>query len=1392
LVLLVYLLLWLPPVHQKINDIVFREVQKKVQCEMGIGSIRFVPFNQIRLEDVYIADAVGDTLFYAGHLNASFNLWGLLDDRLNIHSVNMNDFFIHISKEKTQSPFNFQFLIDAFDSGAQQPDTSKMEIAIGKIVLENGRLRYDIFSEPAMDAGLMDFNHLDIQNLSLTIDSKSIDLENLDAEISHISFEEKSGFTLKELKTNIKTKGKLISTDEIKIGLPDSELAIQSLKLDYSGRELADILSGAVYSFQLSSKKLSLSDLKSFYAGLEKWPDKLTFSGTVEGKFPQIHVSALRADCGTHLLLQAEANWDNFNRPEEAAFALNVAEFFIDKTGIEQILHFATGNESDPKVTFPARLDSVFLSGTIAGSLPDFTADLKLDCGPFCELNLNGTGGYLLSSGAMNFEAHAGLKHLNYESYSLQNMQIDAGYSGDTLRFLVAGEDRNFPLKLWGALCIEKENPSLRFYADIDRLPLDSLQILQAYPGSELSGNIDLNVNGFDPESMSATLSIENLNFSSSEAHFEDSPVSISYSAGANHRKEINIRSKVLNVRGKGEFTYSGIEHTLKNAFPVFYKKEKKKTGKKALIEDNFNYFIAIRQSNTIAQLLGLETHIPDSAFIVGKYTGDGENLNMKITAGCLFNQTDTAKLVVNFENEESKLLVQLDAENKSPFYALQGGLLADVAFIPAPGNKMPDMNISLKSTSMTLNDTTFQISPAQISITENRYEIQNFAIRHSSSEYLKVNGVISEEKSDSLLIDINMFQIGTLLGAVKNKIPLSGLVNGEIAAAAILKTPLLYTRDFAIDTLCFDGNNIGNIKLSSMWSSSRQGLLFRATLNNPESPESLVSGYILPEKDSLTLTGNIQGLKMKWFANYLSGTLYGLDGEFGARFKVNGKISDPLLSGAAFFKEAKVGVIKTHTVYEISDSIHIKPGEINFNQFIVYDETRKNGKINGSITHKQFKNLNPRLTVNLNNFLVLNNPLQVDSLYYGMIRVNGNLDVSIQQNKWFIQGNINNGKSGTVMLNIPESAMEAERYNWITFVNPHPEEKENVKKIVIPPKTKQANENDFSLPLKMKIDLSVNSNLNVGVMLNPDTKDLAQISGSGVVTFNYDLSNSAINLQGNYEVSDGKCTLSLKNITRKTFSVEPGGKLIFRGDPMNTSFNLTAIYKLRANLATLDPGFMNTSKVPVNCLLSASGTMQKMQLGYKVTLPNESDDVQKKVDGLLYTDDMKIKEIAYLLAFGSFMPANAGNLNNKNSEIWSSLASSSVTTQLNNLLSGVLKDNWTIGTDLHASDANFSNVGMDVNISTGLFNNRLMINSTLGYHNDVLQSDNFTGDFDLEYKLSPKGNVLLRFFNFTNNQYYDKARITQGVGIVYKKKGRTFKQLFKDYYRRNRPWRKE
>ncbi|GHS98876.1 hypothetical protein FACS189421_08260 [Bacteroidia bacterium] len=117
LILLAYILLWLPPVQQKIKDIALTEIMKKTHNQMSIGELHFRPFNHIQLTDVYANDLRGDTLLYVEKLSAGFNLFKLLDKQLLIQSVDLENFVANIQKDSLNSDFNFQFLIDAFVGG---------------------------------------------------------------------------------------------------------------------------------------------------------------------------------------------------------------------------------------------------------------------------------------------------------------------------------------------------------------------------------------------------------------------------------------------------------------------------------------------------------------------------------------------------------------------------------------------------------------------------------------------------------------------------------------------------------------------------------------------------------------------------------------------------------------------------------------------------------------------------------------------------------------------------------------------------------------------------------------------------------------------------------------------------------------------------------------------------------------------------------------------------------------------------------------------------------------------------------------------------------------------------------------------------------------------------
>ena len=77
----------------------------------------------------------------------------------------------------------------------------------------------------------------------------------------------------------------------------------------------------------------------------------------------------------------------------------------------------------------------------------------------------------------------------------------------------------------------------------------------------------------------------------------------------------------------------------------------------------------------------------------------------------------------------------------------------------------------------------------------------------------------------------------------------------------------------------------------------------------------------------------------------------------------------------------------------------------------------------------------------------------------------------------------------------------------------------------------------------------------------------------------------------------------------------------------------------------------------------------------------------------------------------------------------------------------------------------------VDLALSSTLLNNRLRLNGNFGYRDKSLNTNQFIGDFDIEYLLNQRGSWRLKAYNRYNDQnYYLKtATTTQGVGIMYR-----------------------
>ena len=261
--------------------------------------------------------------------------------------------------------------------------------------------------------------------------------------------------------------------------------------------------------------------------------------------------------------------------------------------------------------------------------------------------------------------------------------------------------------------------------------------------------------------------------------------------------------------------------------------------------------------------------------------------------------------------------------------------------------------------------------------------------------------------------------------------------------------------------------------------------------------------------------------------------------------------------------------------------------------------------------------------------------------------------------------------------------------------------------------------------------------------------------------------------MYGSYTVNNGSYNFSLQDIITRDFSITSGSTVSFRGSPMDATLDINAVYSLQANLADLDESFVTESEltrttVPVHTILKISGDLTHPDIGFDIELPTVSADIDSKMRSIISTDEMMNREIIYLLALNRFFTPDYSIGQNGNNE-WVSMASSTISSSLGSIL-GQISENWNISPNFRSDKGDFSDMEVDLVLSSQLLNNRLIFNGNFGYRDKRYNSTNFVGDFDIEYLLTESGNLRLKGYNHFNDRNYSMrtALTTQGIGIMY------------------------
>jgi hypothetical protein len=149
LVVAVALSLNIPAVQNFVKGKAIDYLKTKTKTEVSLESIKIALPKDVVLNKFYIEDLKGDTLLYAEKLAVDISLFKLLDNTVEINSVELKNIRANVKRIAPDTTFNFSFLVDAFMSDQKKPEekvdkdtTSTMKFSVDKVSFEDIGINY--------------------------------------------------------------------------------------------------------------------------------------------------------------------------------------------------------------------------------------------------------------------------------------------------------------------------------------------------------------------------------------------------------------------------------------------------------------------------------------------------------------------------------------------------------------------------------------------------------------------------------------------------------------------------------------------------------------------------------------------------------------------------------------------------------------------------------------------------------------------------------------------------------------------------------------------------------------------------------------------------------------------------------------------------------------------------------------------------------------------------------------------------------------------------------------------------------------------------------------------------------------------------------------------------
>lgn len=1384
-------------------------------------------------------------------LNVVFNSLDLKKELIDFESLELEN------AKGTLELGKLQKIIDK-NQVAVSSSSNNWKVKINQSNLKKVDFKFNDKNSIPTNKGI-DYYHLDIQNLNLNAQNISYSQQNTSGNINSLSIKDKSGLEIQALKTDFNYNDKGVSLKNLNLKTPQSSLKDEIIVGYPSVASIQENLGEMSVKASLKNSKVGFKDILLFVPTLKKTspfdtnPNAIISVNTiVSGKLKDIYIPNLEISGIGITKINASGKIVGLPNVNKAYFDLKIKNLETSSKDVSQFV---------PKGTIPStiQLPSTFnTKGTFKGTINNFATNLNLvssfgnakikatydqrrknqekynaqteldnfDLGKLIKndsigkitlkANVKGLG---LNAKTANATVDGTILKADFNNYVYTNLKLKGKINKGLFDVNANAKDPNLTFNMISSGSFRGKYPSGKMKLNVDIADLNKLN-LHAGP-LKLKGEIDADIQSADLDYLNGKISANNFIIANEKEQYVLDSINIAATSTA-EKNTLVLKSQFMNANADGKYQLSKVATALQNSISKYYNLNSNSRKVQAK-NQQFAFKIDVKDNPILLKIIP-ELKNLSPIMLSGRYNSVNDSIVLNGTIPKLTYGTNTISgAILKVVTQDNKLVYSLvvdDIQNSNfqlPYTNISGKVANNIVDYTLQLKDVKDKErylvvgtlksengnseINLNPANLLLNYEKWNLSEGNlIRLGKNGIYINSFELSKSENS-IKIQSQ-STQPNAPIAIDFKNFEIETITNvAQKSKLKIGGKINGN-ALIKDLQKSAIFTSDLTIDNFTFQKDTVGNLKIN-VDNQTANTYHAKIELTGFDNQVNLDGNYKTTD-NSLDMNLNLQKLNVKSIEGFSFGNLKQSTGFLNGNLKITGKSSQPNIIGELKFNE--VGFIATQlnaTFKSMNDKIAFSNNTITLDNFIIKDEKDNDLTINGKINSQDFTNLGFDLTVDSNNFKVVNSKAKDNDLYYGELFLDNHLNIKGDMNNPVVDGTIKVNKDTKFTVVLPQDDPSiADREGIVEFID------QDQPKLITTLSVKENLSQTQVKGINASVNIEIDKDAELSMIIDKANGDFLKLKGEAQLNGGIDPSGKTT-LTGRYELTEGSYEMSFNLIKRK-FDIKKGSYLLWTGEPTTADINITAIYKtetapidlLNDQLVNLTPEERNTYKqrIPFETELKMKGDLLKPDITFDIILPEGNNSVsgdiitatQAKLVQLRQEPDELNKQVFALLLLNRFVGENpfSSESGGTNASLLARESASKVLSQQLNNLAGDLIKGFELDFDLNSSEDYTSGkkenkTDLNVGLSKKLLNDRLKVTvgSSFGIEGakqENQQTNNIAGDISADYQLSKDGRYKLRAYRKNKYQVALQGQVIEtGVGFIITIDYNKFRELF-------------